>query len=150
VGYNAAAAAASMAAGRVADRLGSAGPVRVLAAGVAAFGLAYAGFAVAGASVLFLAGPFLLAGLAIGCVETAEHAAVAAFAPASLRGSAFGLLAFVQAAGNLAASVAAGLLWTAVSPVAAFCYLVAWMGIAVAGLLWAGPLHARRGNGQTG
>jgi MFS family permease len=58
-----------------------------------------------------LAAPFVLAGVAIGCVETAEHAAVAALAPQELRGSAFGLLAFVQAGGNLAASVIAGLLW---------------------------------------
>jgi MFS family permease len=56
------------------------------------------------------------AGVAIGCVETAEHAAVAALTPVELRGSAFGLLAAVQSFGNLAASAIAGLLWTAVSP----------------------------------
>ena len=39
-----------------------------------------------------LALPFA-AGLAIGCVETAEHAAVADLAPTHLRGSASGLLA---------------------------------------------------------
>jgi hypothetical protein len=52
----------------------------------------------------------------IGCVETAEHAAVAALAPVELRGSAFGLLAAVQSFGNLAASAIAGLLWTLASP----------------------------------
>jgi hypothetical protein len=52
----------------------------------------------------------------IGCVETAEHAAVAALAPVELRGSAFGLLAAVQGFGNLAASAIAGLLWTLASP----------------------------------
>jgi lysophospholipase L1-like esterase len=46
--------------------------------------------------------------VAIGCVETAEHAAVASFAPSNLRGSAFGLLATIQAVSNLAASVVAG------------------------------------------
>ena len=60
--------------------------------------------------------PFIAAGLGIGCVETAEHAAVAALAPDELRGSAFGLLATIQAMGNLAASGVAGVLWTAVSP----------------------------------
>jgi hypothetical protein len=30
--------------------------------------------------------PFLAAGLAIGCVETAQHTAVAALAPTDLRG----------------------------------------------------------------
>jgi hypothetical protein len=53
--------------------------------------------------------------VAIGCVETAEHAAVAALAPVELRGSAFGLLAAVQSFGNLAASAIAGLLWTLAS-----------------------------------
>jgi MFS family permease len=138
VAYNAAATVASIPAGRLSDRLGPAGPVRVLTAGVAAFGVAYAAFAVAPASIAVLAVPFLLAGVAIGCVETAEHAAVAALAPEQLRGSAFGLLAFVQAGGNLAASAIAGLLWTVVSPTAAFAYLVGWMVLALAGLLVAG------------
>ena len=73
--------------------------------------------------------------MAIGCVETAEHAAVAALAPVELRGSAFGLLAAVQSFGNLAASAIAGLLWTLASPQVAFAYLVAWMLLALVGLL---------------
>ena len=75
--------------------------------------------------------------MAIGCVETAEHAAVAALAPVELRGSAFGLLAAVQSFGNLAASASAGLLWTLASPRVAFGYLVAWMALALVGLLLA-------------
>jgi hypothetical protein len=67
-------------------------------------------------------------------LETAEHSAVAALAPAALRGSAFGLLPAIQAAGNLAASAIAGLLWTAISPAAAFSYLTGWMLLALAGL----------------
>ena len=102
--YNVAATVASLPAGRVADRLGHRGPVRVLTAGVALFALAYAGFASSSASPVVLALPFVAAGLAIGCVETAQHSAVAALAPAGIRGSAFGLLATVQAVGNLAAS----------------------------------------------
>jgi hypothetical protein len=73
--------------------------------------------------------------VAIGCVETAEHAAVAVLAPVDIRGSAFGLLATAQAPGNLAASSVAGLLWTLVSPEAAFAYLAAWMLLALAGLV---------------
>jgi hypothetical protein len=38
---------------------------------------------------------------------------LAAYAPADIRGSAFGLLAASQAGGNLAASTLAGVLWTA-------------------------------------
>ena len=51
---------------------------------------------------------FVAAGVAIGCVETAEHAAVAALAPDEIRGSAFGLLAAVQSFGNFVASAVAG------------------------------------------
>jgi hypothetical protein len=84
--------------------------------------------------VLVLAPWFVAAGVAIGCVETAEHAAVAALAPVELRGSAFGLLAAVQSFGNLAASTIVGLLWMLVSPRVAFAYLVAWMLLAVIGV----------------
>ena len=132
VAYNVAATVASVPAGRLGDRRGA---VLVLVLGVALFGLAYAGFAAGPTSVLALAPWFIAAGVAIGCVETAEHAAVAALAPVELRGSAFGLLAAVQSFGNLAASAIAGLLWTAVSPRAAFIYLVAWMLLALLGLL---------------
>jgi len=75
--------------------------------------------------------------VAIDCGETAEHTAVAALAPVELRGSTFGLLAAVQSFGNLAASAIAGLLWTAASPRVAFAYLVAWMLLALVGLLTA-------------
>ena len=74
---------------------------------------------------------FVAAGVGIGFVETAEHAAVAGAAPNQLRGSAFGLLAGVQSFGNLAASAIAGLLWTALSPSWAFAYLAAWMLVAL-------------------
>ena len=132
VAYNVAATVASVPAGRLGDRRGA---VLVLVLGVGLFGLAYAGFAAGATSVLALAPWFIAAGIAIGCVETAEHAAVAALAPIELRGSAFGLLAAVQSFGNLAASTVAGLLWTAFSPRAAFGYLVAWMVLALVGLL---------------
>ncbi len=135
IAYNIAATIASIPAGRAGDRLGAPGPLLVLTAGVALFALAYGAFAAGGHTVLALAPAFVAAGLAIGCVETAEHAAVAALAPTDLRGSAFGLLATVQSLGNLAASAIAGLLWTAVSPAAAFTYLTAWMILALAALL---------------
>jgi MFS family permease len=130
--YNLAATLASVPAGRLADRRGA---QLVLAAGVAVFLVAYLGFAATGASLALLAGCFVAAGVAIGCVETAEHAAIAVAAPAGLRGSAFGLLAAIQSFGNLAASAIAGLLWTAISPRAAFIYLAGWMLVALLGLL---------------
>ena len=80
----------------------------------------------------------LLAGVAIGAVETAEHTSVAGHAPDELRGSAFGLLAAGQSAGNLAASGGAGILWTLVGPAAAFAVAAGWMVLAL--VLLAGPV----------
>lgn len=122
--YNLSATLASIPAGRLGDRRGA---VRSLVIGVGCFGVAYAGLAVGHASVAGLLPWFVAAGIGIGFAETAEHAAVAAFAPPAIRGSAFGLLAAVQSLGNFAASTIAGALWTAVSPRAAFVYLAAWM-----------------------
>ncbi|MDX6677002.1 MAG: hypothetical protein QOE31_1054 [Solirubrobacteraceae bacterium] len=126
---NVAATLVSVPAGRRGDRRS---PVGVLVAGSAAFAGAYVVLALTGASIAILAAGFVLAGIGIGCVETAEHAAVASLAPAGLRGSAFGMLATVQSLGNLAASTIAGLLWTFVSPGAAFAYAAAWMLVALA------------------
>ena len=130
--YNLAATLASIPAGHVGDRRGL---LRVLAAGVTCFLIAYVGFAFTGESFALLAVSFVLAGIGIGCAETAETAAVARLAPEQLRGSAFGLLAALQAVGNLVASAIAGVLWTAISPTAAFLYVAAWMVLALAGLL---------------
>lgn len=127
--YNLAATAASFPAGRLSDRIGN---TRVLQLGVALFLAAYIGFATATANLPGLPSAFVLAGLGIGCCETAEHAAVASLAPEDLRGSAFGLLAAIQSAGNLAASAVAGLVWTIVSPSTAFAYLAACMAAALA------------------
>jgi len=137
VAYNIAATLASVPAGHTSDRLGARGASLVMAAGVALFGIAYAALAFDTTSYLLLAPPFIAAGLAIGCVETAEHAAVAALAPAVLRGSAFGLLATVQSLGNFAASAIAGLLWTFISPNAAWAYVAVWMTVALLGMLLA-------------
>jgi MFS family permease len=128
-GYNAAATLASVPAGRLVDRRGA---VLVLATGVGCFLLAYVGFAATGASIVVLALCFAAAGVAIGCVETAEHAAVARLAPEDLRGSAFGLLAGVQSFGNVVASGVAGLLWTLVSPSAGLLFAAALMVVALA------------------
>ncbi len=126
--YNLSATLVSVPAGRSGDRRGH---TPVLAVGIAAFLLAYLAFAASGDSVLVLAVAFVLAGVAIGLVETAEHASVADLAPDGIRGSAFGLLAAVQSFGNLAASSIAGVLWTAVSPAAAFVYAATLMAAAL-------------------
>jgi MFS family permease len=130
--YNTAATLASIPAGRTADRFGN---TKVLAAGAALFALAFLGLALTGASLPLLGACFIAAGVAIGCAETAENAAVANLAPERLRGSAFGLLAALQSAGNLAASAIAGVLWTLISPTVAFLYAAAWMLVALGGLI---------------
>ena len=127
-GYNLAATLASIPAGHLGDRRGM---TRVLAAGTLLFGVAYLLLAATGPSIVLILTGFVLAGIAIGCVETAEHAAVATLAPVDLCGSAFGLLAAVQSFGNLAASAIAGLVWTLVSPEAAFIYAATWMVLAL-------------------
>jgi MFS family permease len=139
IGYNAVAAVVSVPAGRAGDRWGA---PAVLLVGVAVFTLAYLGFALAsGLALLVLA--FLLAGAGIGLVETAENAAVAALAPAQVRGSAFGVLAATQGFGQLVASALAGLLWTAVSPMVAFGYLAVLALLAIMGV---GAALRRRGD----
>jgi MFS family permease len=130
--YNLAATLSSLPAGHLGDRRGTR---LVLLGGAGAFLGAYLLFAGVGASVPLLAGGFALAGVGIGAAETAEHAAVAARAPEHIRGSAFGLLAALQSAGNLAASAVAGALWTLVSPTAAFVWLATWMLVAVVAFL---------------
>ncbi|MDQ4103743.1 MAG: MFS transporter [Actinomycetota bacterium] len=135
--YNIAATIASFPAGALSDKLDRRGPLLVSTVGVTVFLIAYLVFAMSGPVIVLLLFAFALAGVGIGCAETAEHAAVAAFAPPEIRGSAFGLLATVQAIGNVAASVIAGLLYTVASAAVAFTYLAAWMVIALGTLGWA-------------
>ncbi|HEX5902768.1 MAG TPA: MFS transporter [Actinomycetota bacterium] len=132
VAYNAAAALASVPAGRAADRRGG---VAVMIVGVALSGIAYIGLAVSGPLPWVLAVWFITAGVAIGCVETAENSTVALMAPDTARGSAFGLLAAAQSFGNLAASGVAGALWTVFSSTVAFGYAAAWMGVSAVALV---------------
>jgi MFS family permease len=122
VTYNVAATIVSVPAGRFSD---ARGPIPVLAAGALLCAIAFVAFAIGSLPLLALG--FILGGVAIGCAETAQHAAVAALAPTAVRGSAFGLLAAVQSFGNLAASTIAGLIWTFASPTIAFSYLATCM-----------------------
>ena len=129
VAYNVAATVTSVIAGHASDRRP---PRLVLTVGAAGFAIAYLGFMRDTTSWLALAPWFVLAGIGIGCAETAQHAAVAHAAPADLRGSAFGLLAAIQSFGNLAASSIAGILWATLSPSWAFGFLAAAMIVATA------------------
>ncbi len=132
IAYTAAATLSSLPAGHLADRIGA---PRVLGGGVALFAVAYALLAVTGPNVLVLGVAFVAAGVGIGSVETAERATVALAAPDAVRGSAFGLLAAIQAVGDLVASAVVGLVWTLVSPVAAFALAAGAMVVALVALL---------------
>ena len=132
IGYNVVAAAASVPGGYLGDRRGN---LLVLTLGAVAFAAAFIGFALAGPEIGVLAVCFAVAGFGIAFAETAENAAVANHAPIDIRGSAFGALATIQSLGNFAASAVAGLVYTTVSPRAAFLYLAVWMTIAVVAFL---------------
>jgi MFS family permease len=79
--YNLAATLASFPAGSLGDRIGA---VRILLIGACAFLVAYTLLAITGPSFALLTLAFLLAGVGVGCAETAEHAAVAGAAPIEL------------------------------------------------------------------
>jgi len=123
-GHNAAAALAALLGGGWIDRLG---PRRVFGVGAAAYVAAYAVFAATEHRVWILALAFAVAGIGIGCAETAESAMVGLSLPDRLRGNGFGLLGLVQSLGDLGATLVAGLLWSTVSPLAAFIYAAGWM-----------------------
>jgi len=132
--YNIAATLISIPAGHFLDKRGA---MPVLAAAPILFCAAFAAFIQGGLPLL--AAGFVLAGLGIGCAETAQSSAVASLAPQTHRGSAFGLLAAMQSFGNLAASAMAGILWTVFSPATAFLYLALWMAVGAIAIIWANP-----------
>lgn len=128
-GYNAVATVASIAGGYLLDRVGSR---PVFAGAAAAFAAGYLVFAFAAGTVAAVSAAFALAGIGIGLAETAQSALVAGLLPDRLRGSGFGVLGAVQAGGTLLASSIAGVLYAAISPTAAFCYIAAWMVLSLA------------------
>ena len=91
----------------------------VLGAGIAVFALVYLGFAVAPAA--WAVWPlFLVYGAYIAATDGVAKAWVSDYAPAGLAGTAFGVFAAASGAALLVASIAAGLLWSRVSPSAPF------------------------------
>ncbi|MGH8890091.1 MAG: MFS transporter, partial [Acidothermaceae bacterium] len=111
--HNAFGSAVALFAGRWIDR---AGPRVVFGTGAALYVLAYAGFAIGVHAWWWLLVAFILAGSAIGLGETAESTLFAQALPDRLRGSGFGVLGAVQAAGDLVSTVVVGVLYTTVSP----------------------------------
>jgi MFS family permease len=102
--------------GALSDRLGRRA---MIAIGWTWYALVYAAFGyVHSLDVIIVV--FLAYGLYFGFTEGVEKAWVADMAPASARGTAFGIYNAALGVGGLAASVLFGALWTRVSPRAAF------------------------------
>lgn len=102
----------------------------VFGTGAASYLIAYGLLGLAPWGAAGIAIGFALAGAGIGLAETAESTLVAQLLPDRLRGSGFGVLGGVQSGGDIIATVIAGVLYTTVSPEAAFVYAAAWMLLA--------------------
>jgi MFS family permease len=89
-----------------------------IAAGVS--GAAAAMFSLGVSSLSFWALIFVGSGVFSACKDTLESAIPAAMITDQTRGTAYGVLGFVNGFGDLAASALVGTVWTAVSPAAAF------------------------------
>lgn len=108
--------AASLAGGELSDRLGRR---RLIGAGWLFYAAVYAAFALADSTAV-LVGVFLSYGIYFGLTEGVEKAWIADIAPAASRGAAFGFYNATIGGGALLASLLFGLIWTRVSPQAAF------------------------------
>jgi predicted MFS family arabinose efflux permease len=115
LGYRLAAVIAALAGGRLIDATNA--PL-ALATGSLALLAAYVLFAGTSGGVTVLGLAFVLAGVGLGLAETGEHVAVGQVAAPEARALAFGAVTALQSAGRLFASIAAGVLWTAVAPAA--------------------------------
>ena len=134
----------SIAGGEVSDRLGRR---HTIAAGWLFYGAVYASFAFTTSSAALIA-VFLAYGVYFGLTEGVEKAWVADMASRETRGTAFGYYNATIGVSALLASLAFGLVWTRVSPEAAFLAGAA-LAVAATGLLYslfpheANPRHQR-------
>jgi MFS family permease len=128
IGYNAVYTVTCLVSGQLADRF----PKRwVLAGGYALAIIPALALLAPGASFLKYAIVFGTSGLYMGVWETVESSSAAAYLPASIRGTGFGLLETVNGFGDLFSSIIVGVLWVR-SPAFAMTYV---MATSVAGAL---------------
>jgi MFS family permease len=123
--------ASSLAGGALSDRFGRRA---LIAIGWVVYALVYAGFGFSDSRPIVIA-IFVSYGLYFGLTEGNEKAWVADMAPEHGRGTAFGIYNAALGVGSLLASLLFGLLWTRVSPQAAFLTGAA-LAMAAAGLLY--------------
>lgn len=127
--------------GWLADKVGAR---RVLLAGyglgVLMTGLTVALFVVEMPAVrwMLLTATFIIAGIYIAVQEALEPVLAAQLAPTERQGIAFGALGTVNGLTRLASSAAVGIVWTAISPIAAFALAGGLMAIGTV-TLWLTP-----------
>jgi MFS family permease len=137
--YNVVYASLSWPLGALSDR----GRERVLGAGLVVFALVYLGFAVAPGS--WAVWPlFALYGAYIAATDGVARAWVADRVPGRAIGTAYGVFSAATGAALLAASIAAGLLWSHVSPAAPFVLGASAAALAFMLLILSSPMRARR------
>ena len=117
--------------GDLSDRFGRR---TLIAIGWLVYALVYAGFGFFESPAIVVA-VFLAYGLYFGLTEGAEKAWVADLTEPSHRGTAFGYYNAILGTGSLAASVLFGLIWTRISPPAAF-FTGAALSLLATVLLW--------------
>ena len=108
--------ASSVIGGDLSDRMGRR---TLIGAGWMIYALVYAGFGFIDSKAAAIA-IFLVYGLFFGLTEGVEKAWIADITPVSARGTAFGIYNAALGVGSLIASIMFGLIWTRVSPSAAF------------------------------
>jgi MFS family permease len=106
----------SLAGGDLSDRFGRRA---LIAAGWMVYAIVYAAFGYFD-SVVAVVAIFLMYGTYFGLTEGVEKAWVADLAPSRARGTAFGVYNAALGVGGLLSSVMFGVIWTSVSPTAAF------------------------------
>ena len=132
--HNAVGAAVSFPAGWLADQVGKA---PILAGAYAAFGAACL-VGIFGHGWLALGAMALFVGAQSPVVSSIEGSLTSSLVEERRLGAAFGLLSGINGAADLASSVAAGLLWTFASPLAALGFGAA-LSLAASGTLWLRP-----------
>jgi MFS family permease len=115
-GFNTVKAALATPGGILSDRLGRRA---VIIAGWLVYALVYAGFAFSRSSTTLVIW-FFVYGLYYALTEGAERALMADLAPATLRGTVFGLYNAVLGIGSLIASIVFGVLWSVFGAPVAF------------------------------
>ena len=123
--------ASSVVGGDLSDRMGRR---TLIAAGWVIYALVYAGFGLVDSPAALIA-VFLVYGLYFGLTEGVEKAWIADLTPGSARGTAFGIYYAALGIGGLVASIMFGLIWTRVSPSAAFL-TGAGLAVVATGLLY--------------